>query len=206
MLIDQATLERIRIGEVTLAFRRWKRPTVRAGGGLLTAAGRLAIGSIEPVDLENVTPAEALRAGFASVAELAGALGQRDGQLYRIELGPIGPDPRVALREDLPDAVGLDRIVDRLVRMDARSALPWTRDSLRLIADFPATRAGDLARRLGMERPVFKTNVRKLKAMGLTISLEVGYELSPRGRSVLDRLEARQPSVSNGDLEGPARG
>jgi hypothetical protein len=31
--------------------------------------------------------------------------------------------------------------------------------------------------------------VRKLKNLGLTISLRVGYELSPRGRTYLDRTE-----------------
>ena len=32
----------------------------------------------------------------------------------------------------------------------------------------------------------FKRDVRKLKELGLTRSLEVGYELSPRGRAYLD--------------------
>jgi ribosomal protein S19E (S16A) len=49
-------------------------------------------------------------------------------------------------------------------------------------------RAGDLADSLGRETPPFKVDVRKLKEMGLTESLEVGYRLSPRGRAVLDRL------------------
>ncbi len=36
-----------------------------------------------------------------------------------------------------------------------------------------------------METAPFKTNVRKLKALGLTISHDTGYELSPRGRASL---------------------
>jgi hypothetical protein len=47
-------------------------------------------------------------------------------------------------------------------------------------------RAGDLAEAFGRERLKFKTDVRKLKALGLTESLEVGYRLSPRGRAFLD--------------------
>ena len=43
-----------------------------------------------------------------------------------------------------------------------------------------------LAELLGRERPALKTDVRKLKRLGLTESLEVGYELSPRGRAFLD--------------------
>ena len=49
-------------------------------------------------------------------------------------------------------------------------------------------RAGDLADELGMERLSFKTDVRKLKALGLTESLGTsGYRLSPRGQAWLDR-------------------
>jgi Mn-dependent DtxR family transcriptional regulator len=59
---------------------------------------------------------------------------------------------------------------------------------LRLISERPAVRAPDLAASLGRETQPFKTDVRKLKEMGLTESLEVGYRLSPRGRAVLARL------------------
>ena len=64
--------------------------------------------------------------------------------------------------------------------------------SSQLIGDRPAVRAGDLADDLGRERLSFKTDVRKLKALGLTESLTVGYRLSPRGRAFLD-LEQRPP-------------
>ena len=53
------------------------------------------------------------------------------------------------------------------------------------------TAAPDLAAELGRETQKFKADVRKLKSLGLTISLEVGYELSPRGRVVLDTLESQ---------------
>ncbi|HJW62866.1 MAG TPA: hypothetical protein VJ849_05160, partial [Actinomycetes bacterium] len=58
----------------------------------------------------------------------------------------------------------------------------------RLIGDQPGVRAGDLAGQRGRERHPFKTDVRKLKELGLTESLEVGYRLSPRGRALLSRL------------------
>ena len=48
-------------------------------------------------------------------------------------------------------------------------------------------RAGDLAAELGPGALAFKADVRKLKALGLTESLEIGYRLSPRGRAWLDR-------------------
>jgi DNA-binding MarR family transcriptional regulator len=98
-----------------------------------------------------------------------------------------GPDPRVALRQrvDIPAAerAELDR---RLGRLDAASRHgPWTARVLRLIADRPAVRAADLAAELGRDKATFKADVRKLKELGLTESLEVGYRLSPRGRTYL---------------------
>jgi hypothetical protein len=71
--------------------------------------------------------------------------------------------------------------------MDAHGA--WIMQTLGAIAERPATRAGDLATDLGQERLPFKANVRKLKALGLTESLEVGYRLSPRGRAYLAERE-----------------
>ncbi len=45
-----------------------------------------------------------------------------------------------------------------------------------------------LASQAGLPRLDFKANVRKLKALGLTESLDVGYRLSPRGAAVLAAL------------------
>jgi hypothetical protein len=39
-----------------------------------------------------------------------------------------------------------------------------------------------------LETQAFKTDVRKLKGLGLTESLEVGYRLSPRGVALLAAL------------------
>lgn len=54
-----------------------------------------------------------------------------------------------------------------------------------MIRDHPAVRAADLCRLVGQERDRFKPDVRKLKNLGLTISLEIGYRLSPRGETYL---------------------
>ena len=78
----------------------------------------------------------------------------------------------------------------RLRRLDAGSRHgPWTRTVLELIRDRPEVRAPDLAASLGRETQPFKRDVRKLKELGLTESLERGYRLSPRGRAVLARLD-----------------
>ncbi len=84
------------------------------------------------------------------------------------------------------DLADLDR---RLARLDrASSHGPWTHATLRLIAERPAVRAGDLAELAGRELQPFKLDVRKLKALGLTVSLERGYRLSPRGQAYLRHL------------------
>jgi hypothetical protein len=186
MLFRQDVLRRIAEGEVTLAFRRWRRPTVKAGGTLRTRVGVLAIDSVEPVDEDRVTDADARRAGASDRAALLAGL-RPDGTLYRVEFRLAGPDPRVALRERShisPEE--LAEIDARLARLDAASRHgPWTATVLGLIAEQPGTRAPDLAASLGRETAPFKADVRKLKELGLTESLLVGYRLSPRGRAYL---------------------
>jgi hypothetical protein len=119
-------------------------------------------------------------------------LGAREGTLYRIAFHLKGPDTRIALREqaDLSteDVRGID---EGLARMDRDG--PWTLSTLKLISEQPGRRAADLATVMGSETLPFKLRVRKLKELGLTESLEVGYRLSPRGRAFLNHL-AEEPS------------
>ena len=187
MLLKQATLRGIRDGAVTLAFRRWRRPTVRTGGTLLTALGQLEVEAVEAVELAEITESDATAAGFENLASLRAELSKRlDGNLYRIRLSFAGPDPRVALRDEIPDQAELQALLTRLERLDSRSRTgPWTQQCLVVIHEHPAELAADLAQKCGMEKAEFKVRVRKLKALGLTRSLKVGYRLSPRGQSVL---------------------
>ena len=110
-----------------------------------------------------------------------------EGALYRIDFGALRPDPRVALREAATMTLTEgEAIRARLGRLDTATADgPWTRRALEAIRDCPGQRAADLCRAVGQERLPFKVNVRKLKALGLTESLEVGYRLSPRGAALL---------------------
>ena len=189
MLLKQDTLKGIRDGSITLAFRRWKRPTVKAGGALLTPIGQLAIEAVDVVSLAGLRARDARAAGAADLASLKAELNARPGgEVYRVKLSLAGPDPRLALRGRVPRGAELNDLLKRLARMDERSARgPWTADVLALLRDRPAVRAGDLADELGLEKAVFKADVRKLKGLGLTISLGVGYQLSPRGVAVLKR-------------------
>lgn len=198
MLFRQDALDGVRSGAVTLAFRRWKRPTVRAGSTLLTPVGQLTIRSVEAVALDEVSDADAERAGFASRAALVGELNRRpEGEVYRIELGPLRPDPRIALRATVAtDAAELDALRERLRRLDARAAGgAWTERTLAVLQAHPAVRAGDLCALVGQEKDDFKRNVRKLKNLGLTESLGTGYRLSPRGAALLAAVRT-EPEAS----------
>ena|SRR5215208_5499395 len=188
MLFRQRFLDGIRDGTITLAFRRWRRPSVRSGGTLLTAAGQLSITSVDEVAMTRISNGDARRAGYTSREELLTELQNRnEGKVYRIELGALRVDPRVALRQSASlSERESDEIARRLGRLDERAAQgPWTRQTLDLIRSRPAVRAGDLCRLVGMELQPFKLNVRKLKTLGLTESLEVGYRLSARGAAFL---------------------
>jgi hypothetical protein len=191
MLFRQHVLDRIATGEITLAFRRWQRPTVKPGGRLRTAAGELAILHVDSIGESDITEPAARRAGYASPhALLEDLCNGREGTLYRIEFRLAGPDTRITLREqsDLTDDEFAD-IALRLKRWDAASSVgPWTRRVLELIGTHPAVRAGDLADLGGFEKEWLKVRVRKLKNLGLTESLHPGYRLSPRGASVYQRL------------------
>jgi hypothetical protein len=187
VLISPATAHGIADGSVTLAFRRWDRPRVRPGGTQRTVAGVVRFDSVEEVDPATLTEDDAAGAGVRSLAALLRLLDRRDGaHVYRMEVCLAGADPRVALRaqDELSDE---DRraVDERLDRWDAARGAPWTREILRLIAERPGVRAPDLAASLGRETLPFKIDVRKLKELGLTHSLPVGYEISPRGRAYL---------------------
>jgi hypothetical protein len=195
VLFRRPSLDGIRAGEITLAFRRWDRPRARAGGRQRTVVGELAIDSVEPVERSAITAEDAARAGHSSLDELLGELDKRGtNPIWRIELHWAGEDPRRALREEANlSAADLAALQARLERFDAASRHgPWTRATLELIEALPETRAEDIAASIGREKLPFKRDVRKLKELGLTESLLVGYRLSPRGRVVLESLRAKR--------------
>lgn len=197
MLFTAATLDGLVDGSVTATYRRWTTVRPKAGSRFTTRAGVVEVTGISAVAPEELGDGDAVAAGFTDLAALLrwlerSARGPRDtrrsgeGGLYRIDLALVGPDPRVALRadDDLDEAARRD-LGRRLDRMDAAAEAPWTRSVLRQIADQPGVVSTVLAEAAGQERLPFKARVRRLKALGLTESLEVGYRLSPRGLAFL---------------------
>ncbi|HEX7172848.1 MAG TPA: hypothetical protein VF365_09610 [Candidatus Limnocylindria bacterium] len=194
MLFPARVLAGLQSGTVDRAFRRWERPRVRAGGSQRTAIGVIGFDSVVAVRREELGEDDARRAGFASLDALLAFIDRRaDGAIYRIRLRLVGPDPRVELREALPDDAELGEIQRRLERLDRASRHgPWTHDVLSAIRDQPGVPAAELAAGFGREKLPFKVDVRKLKELGLTESLRPGYRLSPRGASVVARLAERR--------------
>ncbi len=203
MLLRLDHLDCIVAGEVDIVYRLWRKPTVKAGGRLRTPRGELAIDAVEMIDPSTISDTDARRAGFADAASAQASVRPRPApkggattgraraakpdetsRVYRVTVHFSGEDPRAALRHDVsPDAMAA--VITKLDAMDRRSARgPWTQRTLDLIATWPGRRAPELAEIEGLETVVFKTDVRKLKELGLTISLSVGYEVSPRGEAV----------------------
>jgi hypothetical protein len=199
MLFKQRLWVGLQDGTITVTFRRWRRPQAKPGGRYRTPAGVLEVDAVTTIDPAALTDADAQRAGYDDRNHLLTELDRYpEGDLYRIEFHHAGTDPREALRADAeltPD--DLDQITKRLDRLDKASRNgPWTRQVLATIADRPATRAGDLAEAMGRDTTSFKRDVRKLKEMGLTESLEVGYRLSPRGKAFLSRISRTSPATA----------
>ncbi len=190
MLFKRETLDQIEAGRVTLAFRRWPRPEVKAGSVLRTGAGLLVIDAVEKITLKAIRERDAKIAGYKSRAVLVEELGESEGDLYRIAFRRIGVDPLEALRKEAKlTKKEMKSVIAALNRLDhASPSGAWTRKILSLIDKYPARREPDLAISIGRDPMIFKRDVRKLKDLGLTEPLEVGYRLSPRGRVVLAEI------------------
>lgn len=179
-------------GSITLTFRRWKRPQVKIGGHYrFSGEDALEVTALDRVAAKTITDREARRSGFADATSLLAELGRSEGgglrpsdEVFRVEFHYVRrTDERATLgANDSLTAADRDDIALRLARMDGRSKRgPWTEATLALIQTHPHTSASRLAPQVDMETAPFRVNVRKLKSMGLTISHDPGYELSPRG-------------------------
>ena len=190
---------RIAAGELSVSFRRWRSPQARVGGRYRVGDGAVEVDEVRRVAPSQISSADAQAAGYANAEEVLASIERQrrrgaspDAPLYRVAFHYVGAhvDPRKQLAaEDALSEAELDDLLTRLARMDDRSARgAWTRQTLGAIAAQPGRRAGDLAAACGCETARYKADVRKLKALGLTISLEVGYQLSPRGEVALAAL------------------
>jgi len=171
-----------------MAFRKWKRPTVKQGGTLKTPIGLLAIEEISVVN--SVSDVELAAAGYTDRLEFEKELSKSPGEhLYRIKFHLAGPDPRIDLRNaDTLTPEDFEKIQSKLSKFDKSERYPgWATKVLNIIHDNPGKSAGWISDLLDIEKDWLKPSIRKLKEIGLTISLDVGYNISPRGNAYLQK-------------------
>jgi hypothetical protein len=185
--------ELVAAGEITVTWRLWKYAHVKPGkvyASGFAVGGAIAVEDVKVVPASEITDADALEAGLAGAQALIDFARSHTGRevtpdtvLYRVQFHfePVAPPkPQYSLEE----------IATRLQRLDRASPVgPWTLPALRLIEENPGVGARNLSVEMDMPRDDFKVNVRKLKALGLTLSLTVGYELTELGQSYLDSME-----------------
>ncbi|MEV8373244.1 hypothetical protein AB0P21_10940 [Kribbella sp. NPDC056861] len=194
MLFAGPDKEGVETGKITAAYRRWAEARVVEGRIYRTNAGRIEIDSVREVkpDLISDYDDDVFAADRQNARDVRRRLrGNEDWPTFLIKFHLVeGADPREELaataeltEEDLED------LRTRLAKLDELSKHgAWTTAVLQKIQARPATRAGDLAADFDRDTPGFKLDVRKLKNLGLTYSLETGYELSPRGQAYLKSL------------------
>ena len=175
-------------GRLTHTIRTWKKPQAKPNGRYnIPPYGAIKVIEVTHTALKTIQPKQLKAAGYSSTDEAAHALSVRPGDLiWSISFEYLGRDEvkRPATTNVTLDEV--DALKTKLERMDGNK--PWTKEVLNLISNNPGTRAADLAKKMQapLDTPIFKRQVRRLKALGLTHSLEVGYRLSDRGVQVLD--------------------
>ena len=188
MLFSASAWPGLADGSITVTFRAWTKPQAKVGGRYRVAGMLLEATAVGEVAVSKLTEDHAIAAGEADLTTLLKRLKQPapDSSVWRVDLRYIGIDDRIERRaiDELTDD-DIAALRSRLDRLDRVASTPWTRTTLRLIEKYPAVVSTELAALTGQERPDFKLNVRKLKEMGLTESLQVGYQLSPRGVALL---------------------
>lgn len=121
---------------------------------MLTPVGPLSIQSVDQVALEKISIAEENRAGYLSEVVLLDELrAPTEGEIYRIELGPLRPDPRIALRmtEEVTEAE-VQALRIRLNRLDSRAPNgAWTCPALAVLNTHSGVRATDIFKLLGQD-------------------------------------------------------
>jgi len=200
VLFEKRLRDGIHSGQITLAFRRWQRSQVVAGHRYRTGLDLVEAVAVDVIAAGDIDSAQARAAGYATIEELLDGLrGSPDLPLHRVRFRRLDEtDPRDALAAAA--ALTEDEIASvaaRLARMDEASKRgPWTIAVLGQIADRPGVSSAVIAGALGWVRADFKLHVRRLKELGLTISLDVGYRLSPRGAAYLAAVQDRNSRLA----------
>lgn len=191
MQFTQDSHEAVASGRITVTFRLWKRLHAKVGGRYTVGPTIIEVDAIEMIPFHAVTKRDVELAGAPSkdaVRRRAAHAGPIDDDtlVYRVEFHVVDAKPSIA--DALTDDEHVAHVMKKLDAMDARSKIgAWTRATLRRIGEREGMVSTELAAQLHRPRMEFKADVRKLKALGLTESLETGYRLTPLGHRVADR-------------------
>lgn len=191
MLFKHYHLEGIKNGKIHLAFRKWHKPSVKVGTLLNTAIGLIEIKNSEIVLESEITIENAINAGFKNKEDLLNSLPTKDnGDIFKITVSFYSEDPRIKLREQTNlSEIEINDLIDKLDRLDKFSKEgKWTKKVLQAIKENPNLHAIGIAKITGFQKEWLKINIRKLKNLGLTISHTVGYELSPKGKELYNKI------------------
>ena len=189
----------IRAGQVTRSFRVWQKPQATVGGRYnLRPEGAIEVTAIRKVKLGSIRAAALKATGIESVADLKVLLSvtDPDAELYQVDFRYLGSEPVKQPDTSKPDAAELETLRTKLHAMDSRSGKPWTMQVLLALQQHPGSRAADLASVFDWPTNRFKAQVRKLKTLGLTLSLETGYRLSERGEALLAEYGTDKAAVT----------
>lgn len=183
-------------GTVTITVRQWDKPLVKPGGRYrVHPIGVVEVDAVTRITMGELTDIDAVSAGFIDLTEMRAYMApvakkplRATTEVFKVVLHHGGDGDRVpeALDTNLDDAA-LEQLKVKLQKLDQKTR--WTLKVMKLIDKRPRTAASKLAKSMKRETLPFKADVVKLKKLGLTQSFEVGYELSPRGRAVLERLK-----------------
>lgn len=191
MLFKKIHLGGIKSGKITLAFRKWKKASVKIGSLLHTSISLVEIRKIEAVNENDITDKETVQAGFTDKKQLLKSFTHNStGTIFKVSVGYYSADPRIKLREqtELLEQQ-FEELKKKLERLDNHSKQGhWTEKILLAIKDNPNLHAVGISKLTGFEKEWLKLNIRKLKNLGLTISHNVGYELSPLGILFVEKL------------------
>jgi hypothetical protein len=191
MLFKQEHLNGIKAGTITLAYRKWKKLSINKGSSIKTSVGIIEIVDISETLLSAITDKDAESAGYANLKTLTDLLDAVPiGTIYKIEVRYQSADPRLALRKitklNNDELLSLKYKINRLDQFSKQG--DWTKLVLETIRQHPRLSAANLALITDKEKEWLKINIRKLKNLGLTISHEPGYTLSPLGEYYLSTM------------------
>ena len=194
MMFKQRFLPGIVDGSVTCSYRYWKRPQVVVGNFYrIQNIGHIEVTGVRQAKPGGIRQADAVASGFESRKALTDYLAEfeaSDRTLYRVDFRYAGlREDQLPDRTAVSDAAEVEKLLKALDLRDKNSKVgPWTRATLKLVGRQPGKSSAILAEKLGRDRAELKTDMRKLKKLGLTESLGVGYRLSVKGESLLPKL------------------